>query len=302
MKYLVLCIFKPDASGLPTGLDPGVSVVEANGLAAAVTLWSQPEQPPDVVRLLSYERAVAEIHASRAVIPLRFGCIVEGETGILALLQSHRAEYHQLLAQWEDLTEMGLRVLRDSRADSETRAGTRGSTEATQYLADLRERHPGLTPADQQCAASIMERLRGLYRGARQEARPTAQGRLISLYFLVPRASIDDFRKMACGMQLPSHTKLMLSGPWPPYNFASPRQDNGDLSSYHPIDDRIRAPRAYSRNRGKRATDRIPYYPVVARGSTGQASSNKETATANSGRTPGPQPATIQADQIKVTD
>lgn len=222
MKYLVLCIFRPDAGGLPAGLDPGVSVVEADGLAAAATFWPQPEHSPDVIRLLSYEKTVAEIHASRAVIPLRFGCVVEGESGILAVLHSHRAEYRQLLAHWEGLTEMGLRVLCGSRADAETRRGMQGSTEAAQYLADLRARHPALTPAEQHCAASIMDGLRGLYRDARQEARRAAQGRLISLYFLVPRASIDDFRKKAGGMSLPSHMKLMLSGPWPPYNFASP--------------------------------------------------------------------------------
>jgi hypothetical protein len=220
MKYLIHCLFRPDANAPPSGFARELLVVEGDGLAAAVTPWSDDEPPVDASRLLAYEKAIASIHATRAVIPLRFGCIVEGESGILGLMRERRAEYQQLLAQWEGFTEMGLRLWCSSRPGAH--ADAPGSTEASQYLAALRERHPGLTPAERQCAARIAERLKGLYRGVREEAGPAASGRMVSLYFLVPRASVDDFREKARAIDLPPDMKLMVSGPWPPYNFASP--------------------------------------------------------------------------------
>jgi hypothetical protein len=220
MKYLIHCIFKPDANAPLAGFARELLVVEGDGLAAAVTPWPEQEPPLEVTRLLAYEKVIASIHATRTIVPLRFGSIAEGESGVLALLRERRAEYQQLLAQWEGLTEMGLRLWCRSQPGTQAFAG--GSTEAAQYLAALRERSPALTPAERRCAARIAERLQGLYRAGREEAGPAANGRLVSLYFLVPRASVNDFRERARAIGFPPDMKLMLSGPWPPYNFAGP--------------------------------------------------------------------------------
>ena|ERR1700680_3905151 len=222
MKYLIHCVFRPDENAPLVGFVSELLVVEGDGLAAAVTPWPEEEPPLNAIRLLAYEKAVASIHATRAVIPLRFGCVVEGESEVRALIRERRAEYQQLLAQWEGYTEMGLRLWCGSRPRADFHADARGSSEASQYLAALRGRCPGLTPAERQCAARIAERMKGLYRGGREEAGPAANGRLVSLYFLVPRASVDDFRERARAIDLPPDMKLMVSGPWPPYNFASP--------------------------------------------------------------------------------
>jgi len=226
MKYLLHCIFRPDASAPAADLAPELLVLEGDGLAVAVTPWPEEEPLEDVVRLLAYEKAIARIHATRTVIPLRFGCVVDGESEVLRLLREHRAEYERLLAQWEGLTEMGLRLWCGSRPDTGAPAGTQDgearSTEAAEYLAALRARYPGLTPAERRCAGRIAEVLNGLCRGGRDEAGPVAGGRLVSLYFLVPRAAVDDFRERARAIDLPAEIKLMVSGPWPPYNFASP--------------------------------------------------------------------------------
>ena len=222
MKYLIHCVFRPDENAPWVGFAQELLVVEGDGLAAAVTPWAEEELPPEASRLLAYEKAVASIHATRTVIPLRFGCVVEGESGVRALLRERGAEYQQLLAQWEDFTEMGLRLWCGSRPAAEPNTGARNSTGGARYIAALRERSSGLTPAERRCAAAIAERLKGLYRGAREEAGPAANGRLLSLYFLVPRAAVDDFRERVRQIELPPDRKLMLSGPWPPYNFASP--------------------------------------------------------------------------------
>jgi len=56
----------------------------------------------------------------------------------------------------------------------------------------------------------------------------TINNPLLSLYFLVPGKSIDPFRQVYRRMRRRMKTtKLLLSGPWPPYNFVLP--DNEQL-------------------------------------------------------------------------
>ncbi len=196
--------------------------MESGGLAAAMTLWPEQDPPLDVARLLAYEETIANIHATRTVIPLRFGCVVDGESEVLRLLQQHRLEYERLLTQWEGLTEMGLRVWRGARSAAGPPAGAGDLSVGARYLAAVRERCPGLMPDERKCALRIADRLKGLYRGSREEAGSASNGRLVSLYFLVPRASVGDFREKARSIDLLQDMKLMVSGPWPPYNFASP--------------------------------------------------------------------------------
>jgi hypothetical protein len=45
---------------------------------------------------------------------------------------------------------------------------------------------------------------------------------MLSLYFLVPRKSIGKFREVFRRLSCAESAKLLLSGPWPPYNFVLP--------------------------------------------------------------------------------
>jgi len=42
---------------------------------------------------------------------------------------------------------------------------------------------------------------------------------LLSMYFLVPRPAQGAFREAARGLSAPGPAAVLLSGPWPPYNF-----------------------------------------------------------------------------------
>jgi hypothetical protein len=56
------------------------------------------------------------------------------------------------------------------------------------------------------------------------------QSSMLSLYFLVPKKSIDPFRRVFRHMRRRMETtKLLLSGPWPPYSFVLP--DNEERRS-----------------------------------------------------------------------
>ena len=216
MKYLLYGIVERDLAASP----PGTRLLAAEGLAAAVSAVEEPGPPPSVASLLAFERVVEAIHARQAVIPLRYGCVMEDESAVLGLLEDHRQEYQAQLARLPGMTEMGIRVLWPARA--EVLPGHLLSPGA-RYLASLRNRYPSAPPLageEAQLADGIIASLSDCSAEQRREASSSSQRRLLSLYFLTPKSGVERFRSEARRICPPSGAKLLLSGPWPPYNFA----------------------------------------------------------------------------------
>jgi hypothetical protein len=226
MSYLLYCIVEPGPDGPP--LEPGMGVVAAHGLAAVVAPVEETSLAPSVSSVLAFEKAVEAIHAGRAVIPLRYGCLMESEPAILRLLEDRQEEYAALLDRLGGMTEMGIRVLCPARPASPAASKFAASklSPGAAYLASLRKRYGStnsLAPEEAQLADRIAGLLRGCYREQRREISPADQGRLLSLYFLTPKTGVKHFRNQARKICAPDGAKLLFSGPWPPYNFvASP--------------------------------------------------------------------------------
>ena len=217
MRYLLYCIVEPGPEGLP--LQPGMAVVAAHGLAAVVARVEETNWAPSVSSVLAFENAVEAIHASRTVIPLRYGCLMESESAILRLLRDQQKEYLSLLDRLGGMTEMGIRVLCPARPRFPAESGV---TPGAAYLASLRKRYGSansLTREETQLADGIAGLLCGCYREQRREISPADQGRLLSLYFLTPKTGVKHFRNQARKICAPDGAKLLFSGPWPPYNF-----------------------------------------------------------------------------------
>jgi hypothetical protein len=219
MKLLLYCIVQQN---LDEPLqEPGMCVVAAHGLAAVVSRVEETSSAPSVSSVLAFEKVVETIHARQAVIPLRYGCLMESESAIIRLLEDHRQEYEALLGRLRGMTEMGLRVLCPARPEFLPRSPL---SPGAAYLASLRNRYGSgdcLAPEEAQLADQITGSLSGCYTEQRREISTAEQGRLISLYFLTPRIDVERFRNMARQICPPDGTRLLLSGPWPPYNFAS---------------------------------------------------------------------------------
>ena len=218
MKHLLYCIFRPD---LDQPLEePGMCVVASGSLAAVVSPLEEATPTPSVASLLAYERVVEAIYARGAVIPLRYGCVVESRSAVVQLLKEHRPQYEAILGRLRDMAEMGIRVLCPAR--SETVAEIPLSPGAA-YLASLRNSYgstSSFAPGETQLADQIAGLLSGHYLEQQREISPVEQGRLVSMYFLTPKIEVEGFRNKARQIQPPSGTKLLLSGPWPPFNFA----------------------------------------------------------------------------------
>jgi hypothetical protein len=228
MRYLVHCILRNRLSAVPDSRQNNVRFVANGGLAAAFTRVENETAAPDTSRLLAYESVISALHASSTVIPLRYGCLVEDESQIGRLLDERRLEYEGLLDRLEDRVEMGLRVLWETRAESQDIPPP--ATPGAAYLAEIRKRHDtamhfnnmDLNSAELAWAGRLCACLAGLYSEDRREARPTIPGCVVSLYFLVPRAAVPRFRGKLRRVLASEGRRFLVSGPWPPYNFVMP--------------------------------------------------------------------------------
>ena len=77
-----------------------------------------------------------------------------------------------------------------------------------------------------------MERLRGALGGLAESTETDrcvrADQGFSSLYFLVKRGAVESFRQAFRRIERAESARLLLSGPWPPYNFVAPkRHGNG---------------------------------------------------------------------------
>jgi hypothetical protein len=258
-KCLLYCIFrteKPASFGVLSGVDgQPVSVVSNAGLCAAVSEIAQPELAPDIPRITAYKDIVDSFHrnpAVRGIIPMRYGLIFDNESDVLCLLEKKGEQYDALLKELDGCVEMGIRVLisdrckpiegsnkKDKVIESETPVSERSGrdylrarrahyeqeerfTKETEGVIDqCRNAFSGLfvkckseTPysPDPQTATFPVQ---SLFRLSHSRPSPPA----VSLCFLVPRKSLESFRQTFRHMVCRNTWKILLSGPWPPYNF-----------------------------------------------------------------------------------
>lgn len=236
MNCLVYCIFETQGEApvqLPVGMDgEPVSLVQAKGLSAAVSrgMAGVAGEHPGVAQLLAYERVVEAFDRQRAVLPMRYGCLLPGEAEVRALLhQNHRA-YGAALRDLEGRTELGIRIALEpggtGAADLADPPGMPPDLGGRTYL-EQRQRYYAAVDGSARRQKAVGERCRaalsGLFVRCKAEvpaaAHPLFKRPLLSLYFLVEREKVDAFRQVFQTLDRQVEAKMLLSGPWPPYNF-----------------------------------------------------------------------------------
>jgi len=171
---------------------------------------------------------------------MRYGCVVPQESQVIQFLEEHGPQYEALLQELDGCVEMGLRVL---LASGPWAAVTPGGPEGCREVAGP---HPAAPPAAAdrlglayltarkahyarqdrwtkeyiQAAARCQAQFAGLYVKAKTEA-PSPRLPLLSLYFLVPRRAVPSFRLAFRHLTETEPARLLLTGPWPPYNFVT---------------------------------------------------------------------------------
>jgi len=241
MSYLVYCIFgseqcKQTQRVLGMGSQP-ISVVSHDGLSAAVSRVLPADVTPDVSRLLAYGNVVEAFHEDLTVIPLRYGCLFDKEHQIVRVLSERAEQWKTLLKELDGCVEMGIRSLPENEEggvdDEEIRRSygkpevARACNSGRAYLSAIKAHYARQERIAREDIAGL-QRCREALGGVSVKSKmdeplcawlPRVRVPIPSLYFLIRRSDVESFRQAFREISSREPTGLLLSGPWPPYNF-----------------------------------------------------------------------------------
>ncbi len=242
MTYLLYCIFRSeqDRRNKPVrgvGAQP-VFTVSNDGLSAAVSRVLPADLTPDVSRLLAYGNVVETLHADLTVIPLRYGCLLAEERQILRLLGERGEEWKALLRELDGCAEMGIRALPGNgefkarnpktRHSSLPAGAPRTPSSGRAYLVARKAcyvEEERIAKEDIALLQRCRDALAGLSVNSKMETQsfcalhPKLHAPFPSLYFLIRWDKVPSFRRAFREISPAESARLLLSGPWPPYNF-----------------------------------------------------------------------------------
>ena len=179
-----------------------------------------------------HDEVVRKVFDLGPVLPLRFGTVVADEDGAHRLLEHYAAAARRRLAHLDTHREWGVRLTREAPgpdADTgEQERAERAQMSGTSYLAARREALQRGQRAEQETAALVQRVEEALSEYAvdvaHRGAAGSGSGGLADLAYLVPEGRQSAFldaaerlRKEVADEQL----LLDLTGPWPPYSFAT---------------------------------------------------------------------------------
>ncbi len=234
MSYLLYCVFRnvpqqPELEAL-TGVEgKPVLVMNHGDLGAGISEMQKLDSLPDVATVLAYESVVESFFSRRTIVPMRYGCTVRDKSELTAWLDRHHEEYAALLDRLEGLAEMGIRLPAcgpegglDNDLAAVPPAGFQDSNRlGVSYLSAKKlyyESTDRTAQRQKELVNTLCHPLSDLFVHRKVEL-PSPAAPSLSLYFLVPRASVESFRKVSQKCLADGLAKLQVSGPWPPYNF-----------------------------------------------------------------------------------
>jgi len=242
MKCLIYCIFQNKGSqpeNLPRGIDGGtVSLLSEGELAAAYSTVPNSLTMPTLDQAKAYARVVDALHRTCTLLPMRYGSVLETEDQVAELLRTRRAEFLARLRELDGSVEMGIRIMltkeQQQARSCESPCSRSAPCKGAAYL-QARQRHYAEVDWYAQAACAQAERYKaafdGLFIKCRMESSlltySTAGAAFLSLYFLVKRDCQEPFRRTFRELSHRESAKILLSGPWPPYNFVEPLHEKG---------------------------------------------------------------------------
>ncbi len=197
-------------------------VVSSPGLAAVVSDHRGGLRSPSESDLWTHERVVERLMADHAVLPMRFGSLLETDAAVRELLRTRGVELTTGLRRVAGAIELGVRAAWRSAGEEPERAREdRGS--GSDYLLGLLDQR--------QRARSLAERidppLARLARASRYQLLLTDHLPLSGAY-LVDIERLDAFRVEVAELdEQISQAEIMCTGPWPPYSFAAAPPGDG---------------------------------------------------------------------------
>lgn len=196
----------------------------------------------DLPGVLAFAQVIEALGKPGPVLPMRFGSLVDEKTQVLDILRVREKEFQTLLEEVKGRVEMSIRLLPEKKDDPEgdwdLPSGRPGGCEpevppesepesGKSYLA-RRGRHYGLKDLGRQVVHEKLVGLRkvfdGLFAKDFPENSSPGKSKMMSIHFLVQEEQVEKFQDTFLRFQGKSPDKLLLTGPWPPYHFATLRE------------------------------------------------------------------------------
>ena len=213
--------------------DAEIETVEHDGLVALASRLQKGKLAARDVR--AHWRVLEQAFESAAVLPVRFGTVMESEEAVrVRLLEANAEQLSDLLEQMTGLVQLNLK----GRYDEELLL--REIVAVTPAVAQMRERlntpQARFTQADQLALGQLVEREVGRHQGQDTEAvlqrleplavaaraEDVSHPNAFNLAFLVERAHVDGFSDAVHGLRerFGDRIELRYVGPVPPFSFA----------------------------------------------------------------------------------
>jgi len=111
VKRLVHAVFRVgNNEGRELVLPAGLRCLVSGDLAIAFCAVAVEELTPTVPRLEAFATTVAELHRNHTTIPFRFGCTVESDSQLVALLRDQRSAWLSMLDRVEQCDEYSVHL------------------------------------------------------------------------------------------------------------------------------------------------------------------------------------------------
>lgn len=218
MHRRVLLLYGIIADDAPLVVEPTMRLIKAAGLAAIVAAC-EAEISREPALVLAFGEQVMRIHQQTTVIPMRYGSVLVDEVEVIDHLHEHQARYQRQLAELDNCEEMGIRITLDLTAEDDVIAKPLQVSGYNYLLA--RKRAYGIPEQAEQKILLINNVLAGLYRQHCADLSVFNGQRTYLLSYLVPRPKLPAFCQRLNTLAKSMTDLGFISGPWPPYNFAS---------------------------------------------------------------------------------
>ena len=195
-----------------------LQIVSEGPIAAIAGELSRPPRP-SARHLQRYDAAVQNLAAHLpSVLPARFGTCVESRDELAFVLRSRRRSLQRALAHVRNRVQMTIRIVDGGSAARNSDAGSPSrEPEAGPGAAYLRARADAAARARQ---VPGFEPVRDAVQRWVRDERVERHAGVTTVYHLVPRASVEAYRRAAARAASQTDVNLILTGPWPAYAFA----------------------------------------------------------------------------------
>lgn len=186
--------------------------VDDGPLLAVVSDHNGVEPRPTAAAVYAYERIVRRLMERGAILPARFGSVLEDEPAVRAMLARRREDLLARLERVSGAVEISLRASWRGAAPARPDAGSESGESYLRNRLELRQKARRV--------AHELDPLTAIARGARR-AMPSRPDVPVLDAYLVEEGRVDEF--VALVEQLDrrmDEVEIECTGPWPPYTFA----------------------------------------------------------------------------------